>query len=409
MSHDTARTDSTTMNPSLDQHRAPDEYDVVVVGARVAGAATALDLAQAGHRVLLVDRVEFPSDTLSTHAIARTGVVLLDRLGVLDAVVDSGAPPIREVAFHHAGDTTRRTIKDRHGVDFVVAPRRYVLDTLLLDAARAAGAHVLTGATVTDVIHDRSGRAQAVRARTGDGPVTVGARLIVGADGLRSRVARSVGAPVVEQHAAGGALHYAYFRGHWPAMEYYVGDHCSAGIFPTHHDDACIWVSTPAAVAEQVRRRSTDPTEALLAMIRDVSPELSERVVATTRTSTVHGQIGLPNHRRQSVGNGWALVGDAAYHRDPITGHGISDALRDAALLARAIDRILLGTYDEPTALADYATEQHHLMREIFDLTLRFVEFPPADRFVELQVELARAIERQAEHLTLAHLASTPR
>jgi 2-polyprenyl-6-methoxyphenol hydroxylase-like FAD-dependent oxidoreductase len=388
---------------------ARDHYDVVIVGARVAGAATALELASAGHQVLLVDRAEFPSDTLSTHAVARTGVILLDRLGVLDAVVDSGAPAIRDVTFHHGGTATHRTIKDRHGVDFVVAPRRHILDPLLLDAARAAGAEVLTGVAVSDVIHDRHGRSIAVRAMTADGPATIGARLIVGADGVRSRVARSVHAPIVEQHPAGGALHYAYFRGRWPAMEYYVGEHCSAGIFPTHHDDACIWVSNPIAVADQIRRNSPDPSQALLTMIGDVSRALLERTVAATQTSTVHGKVGLPNHRRRTVGPGWALVGDAAYHRDAITGHGISDALRDAALLAPTIDRILTGSCDEKRGLAAYAAEQHRLMREIFDLTLRFVEFPRAEQFIDLQVELSRAIERQAEHLARTRLASTSR
>lgn len=395
------------MNPTNTTHPTDTDYDVAIVGARIAGAATALELAKAGHRVLLVDRAELPSDTLSTHAIARTGVILLDRLGVLGRIVDSGAPAIRNVAFHHAANVTHRTIKDRHGIDFVVAPRRHTLDHILLDAARTAGADVLAGTTVTDVIHDRTRRATAVRARTPDGPATISARFVVGADGLRSRVARSVRAPFVEQHAAGGALHYAYFHGHWPAMEYYVGEHCSAGVFPTHHDDACIWVSNPITVAEQARRRSSDPMQALLGMIADVSPDLLQRTIDATPTSSVHGQLGLPNHRRQSIGNGWALVGDAAYHRDAITGHGISDALRDAALLAHTVDRIITGACDETTALADYAAEQHRLMREIFDLTLRFVEFPSADQFIELQVGLSRAIERQAEHL-VGHHALAP-
>lgn len=397
------------MTPSLTTDHLPDAYDVVVVGARVAGAATALELAAAGHRVLLVDRAEFPSDTLSTHAIARTGVLLLDRLGVLGTVLDSGAPAIRDVAFHHAGTTTHRTIKDRHGVDFVVAPRRHILDPLLIDAARAAGADLLTGTTVTDVVRDPSGRATGVRARTAHGPVAISARFVVGADGLRSRVARSVGSPLVERHASGGALHYAYFRGHWPAMEYHVGEHCSAGIFPTHHGDACIWVSNPVATARRTRRRSRDPMEALLAMIGEVSTDLLARTVDATASSTVRGQMRMPNHRRRSIGDGWALVGDAAYHRDAITGHGISDALRDAALLARAVDWALTGACDEATALAGYAAEQHRLLREIFDLTLRFVEFPPAERFIQLEIELSRAIERQAEHLARDQIASGPR
>lgn len=394
------------MHHTAVHHQMNRHHDVVVVGARIAGAATALHLAEAGHRVVVVDRARFPSDTLSTHAIARTGVILLDQLGLLDAIVDSGAPALREVVFHHHGQVVHRTIKDRHGVDFVVAPRRHVLDQLLVDAAEAAGAEVLTDTTVTDVVRDATGRAIAVQARSPHGQVVLSGRWIIGADGLRSRVARSVGAPIVEQHDAGGALHYAYYRGDWPAMEYYVGEHCSAGIFPTHHGDACIWVSQPSSTARAIRRHHADPLDALHSMIGGVSTELLERTLEAQPTSTVHGQIGLPNHRRQSTGPGWALVGDAAYHRDAITGHGISDALRDADLLARAIGSILEGACDEASALDGYARAQHRLMREIFDLTLRFVEFPPADQYVELQVELSRAIERQAQRLARTPIAS---
>src|SRR5262245_6215134 len=129
-------------------------YDAVIVGGRVAGAATGMLLARAGHRVAIVDRAAFPSDTLSTHAIARTGVVQLHRWGLLEAVLASGAPAVTDVVFHHAGERVERTIKDRYGVDFLVAPRRFVLDELLLRAARDAGADVLTEARVTDVVFD---------------------------------------------------------------------------------------------------------------------------------------------------------------------------------------------------------------------------------------------------------------
>src|SRR5512141_766298 len=113
-------------------------HDVVVVGARCAGAATAMLLASAGHDVLLVDRSTFPSDTLSTHAIARGGMVQLERWGLLQAVLDTGAPPIRAVEFHSGGLTVTRTIKDRSGIDMLVAPRRHALDTLLVNAAMSA-------------------------------------------------------------------------------------------------------------------------------------------------------------------------------------------------------------------------------------------------------------------------------
>src|SRR5690606_38116283 len=135
-----------------------------VVGARAAGADTALLLARMGHDVVVLDRAVFPSDTLSTHAISRSGVVQLDRWGLLDAVLATGAPPIRTVSFHMAGETVTRRIKESAGVDHLVAPRRYALDTVLADAATDAGADVRFGVTVTGVRHDLAGRVVGVSA-----------------------------------------------------------------------------------------------------------------------------------------------------------------------------------------------------------------------------------------------------
>jgi 2-polyprenyl-6-methoxyphenol hydroxylase-like FAD-dependent oxidoreductase len=110
-------------------------HDVVVVGARVAGSVIAMLLARLGHDVAVVDQASFPSDTVSTHSIARSGVVQLHRWGLLDEVLDSGAPAIRQVTFNAGGESVRQTIKHKAGIDLVVAPRRYVLDTLLGNAA----------------------------------------------------------------------------------------------------------------------------------------------------------------------------------------------------------------------------------------------------------------------------------
>ncbi|MET0490910.1 MAG: FAD-dependent oxidoreductase, partial [Acidimicrobiales bacterium] len=171
------------------------DSDVVVVGARCAGAATAMLLARQGHRVTLVDRATFPSDTISTHAVARGGVVQLARWGLLDAVLASGAPAIRRVRFYVGGEVIDRAIKERSGVDLLVAPRRHVLDHLLVEAAREAGAEVRTGVTMTGVT--RAGaRVTGVEGHDAEGDaIEISARFVVGADGLRSRVARAVGAP----------------------------------------------------------------------------------------------------------------------------------------------------------------------------------------------------------------------
>ena len=189
--------------------------DVVIVGARCAGAATAMLLARAGHDVVMIDRAALPSDTTSTHSLSRGAVVQLSRWGLLDAVLDSGAPPIHTVDFHrydvHGHQVARHVIKDKAGVDLVLAPRRHELDRVLAEAAINAGSRLLDGTTVRAVVQDVRGRATGVRAVTEDGELLdVHARLVIGADGMRSKVARHVAAPITERHAPGGVCLYTY-------------------------------------------------------------------------------------------------------------------------------------------------------------------------------------------------------
>jgi flavin-dependent dehydrogenase len=229
-------------------------HEVVVVGGRVAGAATAMLLARLGHDVVVVDQASFPSDTVSTHSIARSGVVQLRRWGLLDDVLASGAPAIRQVTFNAAGESTSRTIKDKAGVDLLVAPRRYVLDTLLATAAEHAGAKVDTGITVTGLQRDGRGRVVGVDGHDrASARIQIGARYVIGADGLRSRVAGLVGAVVNEAGQAGGAAQYTYYAGiPWSGIEFFVAERSFAGVFPTHDGQACIWVCTPSADAKAV-------------------------------------------------------------------------------------------------------------------------------------------------------------
>ena len=222
-------------------------HDVVVVGGRVAGSATAMLLARLGHDVVVVDRASFPSDTVSTHSLARSGVVQLRRWGLLDDVLDSGAPAIRQVTFNAGGESVSRTIKDKAGIDFLVAPRRYVLDTILVAAAEHAGADVRSGVTMTGLQRDGHGRVVGVSGRDRSGArVEFGARYVVGADGLQSWVAEMVGAWVNQAGPAGGAVQYAYYEGiPWTGFEFFVAERSFAGVFPTHDGQACIWVCTP--------------------------------------------------------------------------------------------------------------------------------------------------------------------
>jgi flavin-dependent dehydrogenase len=377
-----------------DRHR----HDVVVVGARAAGAATALLLSRLGHDVVLLDRAVFPADTLSTHQIARTGVVQLQRWGLLQAVLGSGAPAIRQVTFTSPDQSTTRAIKYKSGVDLLVAPRRYLLDTILAEAAAGAGADVRFGVTVAGVRLDDTGRATGVYGHDSTGTaVDIDARFVVGADGLRSRVARSVGAELINDRGDDGAVQYAYYSGlSWNGIELIVADRALTGVFPTHDGQACIWICGPSTHAREARRRAASREDAFGAYLSRTAPDLASRLRTGRRTSPVTGMLRTPNIIRQAHGAGWALVGDAGYHRDAVTGHGLSDAYRDAELLAVSLHQALNGTTEERTALAGYQDQRDRSLRDIFDLTCLLASYPPTPQFIELQKQLGAAIDAEA-------------
>jgi flavin-dependent dehydrogenase len=376
-------------------------HDVVIVGARAAGAATALLLARLGHDVALLDRATFPSDTLSTHQLARPGVVQLHRWGLLPAVLASGAPAIRQVTITADGESVTRTVKDRAGVDLLVAPRRYVLDTLVAEAAGRAGVHMGLGVAVDELRFDRTGRVVGVDGHDRAGnPVEIDARVVVGADGLTSMVARRVGADLVEERGRSGAVRYAYYDGlPWHGIELFVAERAMAGVFPTHDDQACIWIGSPSTDADAIRRRSLSGPAAFTAHLWSAAPDLAARLGAGRRTSAVTGMFRMPNLLRRAHGPGWALVGDAGYHRDAVTGYGISDAYRDAELLACALHSLLCGQTDESSALTGYQQTRDRSLREVFEVTCALSAYPPVPDFVDLQKRLSRAIDAQAMEL----------
>jgi flavin-dependent dehydrogenase len=172
-------------------------------------------------------------------------------------------------------------------------------------------------------------------------------------------------------------------------------------VFPTNDGQACIWVCNPTADATAVRRSSRSRVAAFGELLERSAPQLAERLRHARRTSPVHGMLRLPNQVRQAFGPGWALVGDAGYHRDAVTAYGISDAFRDAELLAAAVDQALgADAEDEETAaLARYQQQRDQALREIFELTCRLAAYPTVPTFIQLQKQLGAAIDKQAAAL----------
>jgi flavin-dependent dehydrogenase len=386
--------------------RATSFHDVVVVGARCAGGATAMLLARLGYDVLVVDRAVFPSDTTSTHGLSRGGVVQLSRWGLLDQVLASGAPAVREISFHRPGEVTVRDVTDRAGVDFLVNPRRYVLDSIVLDAAARAGAEVRTGISITDVVRDDVGRVIGVSGHDElRRPVVFRGRMVVGADGLSSRIARSVGARVTDRRHDLGSARYAYFEGvghegpRGARTELHLGDGLYGGVFPTHDDVANVWVCGRDEVVGARARGRVDPHADFLSLVDATDPTLAERLRAGRPASQVRTFRHMPNLLREPVGPGWALVGDAGYFRDALTGHGITDAFRDAEQLALALDRAFRGDLPLDAALAAYHAARDAAVAEIFELTVALSAQPPVERFVDLQRRLASAFETEALRL----------
>jgi 2-polyprenyl-6-methoxyphenol hydroxylase-like FAD-dependent oxidoreductase len=338
------------------------KVDAVIVGARCAGAATALLLARAGARVMLVDKGVYGSDTLSTHALMRGAVLQLHRWGILPGVVAAGTPPVHYTTFSYREQDVTVAIEPRFGVSALYAPRRALLDRILVDAAVDSGAEVIYGVRVDDVIADESGRVRGITAIAGGRRRRIEADIVIGADGLHSTIAQRVGAArlVEGRHSAGALCSY------WedlPVDGYYWRflTHASIGAIPTNHGATCVFASVPSG-----RFRAEVPGNPVLSyrrLIRDVSAAFDARLDAARRVEPVRGFGGQVGFIRQGYGRGWALVGDAAYFKDPLTAHGITDALRDAELLARAIVR---GT---TAALAEYEAVRHDLSRRLFEIT----------------------------------------
>ena len=345
-------------------------FDVIVVGGRVAGASTAMLLARAGARVLVLDRAGYGTDSLSTHGLMRGGVLQLARWGLLDRVVAAGTPAVRSTTFRVAGERPLEIqIAARAGVDALYAPRRHLLDRLLVDAAAAAGAEVRHGTRVTRLLRDARGRVTGVGMVDSTGVETSAtATYVVGADGIRSQVADEVGARVLEQRQHGSAVRYAYVRGlDVPDFVWGYGNGAAAGLIPTNHGEHCVFVATSPQRMRTLRLgRSAD--EVLDLLVGLAAPDLREPLAAARRVSRHHGWAGTPGFRRQPWGSGWALVGDAGYYKDPIGSHGITDALRDAELLARALLGAL-GGRDESAALADYHRTRDAVSQELLDVT----------------------------------------
>jgi len=349
-------------------------YDVIIVGARVAGSATALLLARKGVKVLVVERATFPSDTLSTHNIQLPGVARLKRWGLLDRIIAAGTPAARHVIFDPGPVVLEGHFPSFEGIDALYSPRRTVLDKILVDAARQAGAEVRENFMVEDLVQE-AGRVGGIRGREkGGAALTETADLVVGADGKQSLVARTVGAAAYHQKPALSLAFYTYWDGvPLQGGEMYGRERRFIGAWPTNDGLVMTYVAWPIAEYHGFR---ADVESAFLSTL-DLAGDLGQRARNGRRVGPIRGTIDLPNYFRTPYGPGWALVGDAGLVMDPVTGQGIGDAFRDAELLAEAIEAGLGGRQPLDAALAGYQERRDRAALPMYEFTTALASFGP--------------------------------
>jgi 2-polyprenyl-6-methoxyphenol hydroxylase-like FAD-dependent oxidoreductase len=349
-------------------------YDAIVVGGRVAGAPTAMLLARKGYKVLVVDQATFPSDTISTHHIHRAGLATANRWGLLARLVATGGPRIRRWTFDVGPFAITGNPLPAGDIDFDLCPRRTVLDKTLLDAAADAGAEVREGFAVTGILADGD-RVCGIQGQTADGRgIQERAHMVVGADGRRSRIARLVDAPVYNDRPALSFGYYSYWSGvDLRGVNLYPRDGC--GIVAEETNDGLAYVAVGWR-REQFSRVRGDVEHELLSTLRTCAPTLYDQVAHAERVAPFKG-ADFPFFFRKPYGEGWALVGDAGYHRDAITGQGITDAFRDADLLAHAIDAGLSGAEPMQLAMVCYERARNAAVMPMYEFTYKLAKMEP--------------------------------
>jgi flavin-dependent dehydrogenase len=372
----------------LDPH-----YDAVIIGARCAGAATARLLARSGAKVLLVDRQAYGSDTISTHALMRCAVVQLNRWGLIPNVLATGTPAIRSTTFHYGDEAVPVDIKPEHGVDCLFAPRRTVLDPLLVDAALEAGAEVRHGVALSELQFAPSGRVIGASLRDANGAcMRVRSDIVVGADGRQSTVAQLVKAKAYVEGSNASGIVFGYYENlNVDDLQWYFVRNAAAGVIPTNSGH-CVFAAVPAAKFGTTFRGNV--IGGFLRCLEMNCPALRADVERGVLNGRLRGFGGARGYLRQCQGAGWALVGDAGYFKDPLTAHGITDALRDAELLSRAI------AIGSTAAFEAYQRERDALSLPFLRITDAIASFSWSLHEVkELHMQLSAAMKAEASHV----------
>jgi flavin-dependent dehydrogenase len=344
--------------------------DVVVVGARCAGASAAMLFARAGRRVVVLERGQIGTDPVCTLYIQPPAMEQLRRWSLLDDVVALGAPELPTTTYCVGGATVAGRARWPAGTPSARAPRRRDLDRVLAEAASAAGADLRVCSSFTGVVTE-GGRVCGVRftARGSDGRRVehqIRAPLVVGADGMRSALAATVGGGYLRKDATLTCAYYTFWEGMEATFGMYEGTPGWVSSVPTSHGQVLVSAYFPQSRFGQVR---TDALTAYHACVAEVAPSLHAMMHPGDHAEPLAGFGDQQNFIRQAWGPGWALIGDAGHHKDSLTARGIGDAFLQAELLT-----CRLADADGPEAtdagLTRFARERDVLLADSYRATL---------------------------------------
>lgn len=355
------------------------EYDVIVVGGRAAGATLAARLGQAGVRVLLIERAAQPSlPGMSMPIIYASTMALLDEIGAQEADYARGTPPIRRMINHMPDMQAALPIPAGYGRDYGYAIDRARFDHALWQtAASAPGVTVRDQYSLIDLLWDEDRVVGIVGQPVGGVRESIRAGLVVGADGRFSAVARKAKAQEFDVHDENPtSLYYAYWQGvprydDQGAAAVAYGDGSGYGYLVMDSADDTVAVGIEGRT-ELLEPEPGQTTEFYLDMLRRCEP-LWQRVRQGEMITDVRGIRKIGNFYRQPGGQGWALVGDAYHQKDPLDGQGVYDAVYTAKLLSQAIIDYRGGQKTWEQALVWYDTTAREETFPMYQSTLERV------------------------------------
>lgn len=354
----------------------PAEYDVVIVGARPAGATLAARLGAGGHRVLLVDRARFPSPPAvpSSPAVYPSALAVLDELGIPEAAYRSALAPLTQfgLAFGPYFETVLE-VPNMWGRSYACGVDRVAFDEVLWrNAGRFPSVERREGFAMTELVRDPSGRVVGIiGSERGGDPQEIRARVVIGADGRFSRVARKAGARIIEEETRHlSTVYCAEWESVAPLRDGMDAAHVQVHVTGRGLDLLCLPMPNGRMLVNTHARADRvviqgDAQRYYETTIRGV-PTLARLLGDARQVTEVVGIKRIGNGYRQASGPGWALVGDAVHYKDPVDGQGIYDALLGARLLATALGPWLSGARSWEAAMADYERELHAATHPMF-------------------------------------------